>query len=129
MTYSRYAIYYVPDPGPLTDFAAQWLGWDILTGGSCSHPLVSHLPCAVEKITATPRKYGFHATIKPPFRLAPGCSPDELRDAARTLMASLAPVTLNGLQVSQIGNFLALTPVGDTGALNQLDKSTPYPCA
>jgi hypothetical protein len=29
MSYARFAIYYVPPEGPLADFGAKWLGWDV----------------------------------------------------------------------------------------------------
>ncbi|WP_407495490.1 DUF1045 domain-containing protein [Pseudooceanicola sp. MF1-13] len=117
MNYSRYAIYYVPAPGPLMGFTARWLGWDVLTGSPAAHP---DLPVDVAAITATPRKYGFHGTIKPPFHLAEGSEAGALLDAARLLCATLPPVTLEGLELSRIGRFIALTPVGDTDALATL---------
>ncbi|MEC8667009.1 MAG: DUF1045 domain-containing protein [Pseudomonadota bacterium] len=120
MTYSRYAIYYTTGPGPLSDFAAAWLGWDIETGTPRAHPDLPGLPLAIDKITQTPRKYGFHATIKPPFRLAPGRTGDELLRDARALVASQGRVTLDGLSLSQRGRFLALTVTGETEALNTL---------
>ncbi|HDR28083.1 MAG TPA: phosphonate metabolism protein, partial [Rhodovulum sp.] len=30
--YKRYAIYFAPEPGPLAEFGAAWLGWDPLAG-------------------------------------------------------------------------------------------------
>lgn len=117
MTYSRYAIYYIPAPGPLMDFTARWLGWDVLTGTTVAHP---DLPFDVAAITATPRKYGFHGTIKPPFALADGQDETALRHAARDLCATLPPVTLDALELSRLGRFLALTPVGETTPLATL---------
>ena len=67
--YSRYAVYYAPAPGPFAEFTARWLGWDAATGTEREHPEVPGLPLPVAEITATPRKYGFHGTLKPPFRL------------------------------------------------------------
>ena len=75
MTHTRYAIYYAPDPGPLADFGAAWLGWDIASGRAVAPPDIGPLPRPVEEITRTPRKYGLHATIKPPFRLIDGTRP------------------------------------------------------
>ena len=117
MTHTRYAIYYPPAPGPLADFGARWLGWDIAEGRARAHPALRPLSRPVEEITRTPRKYGFHATVKPPFRLAPGTTSEDLTEAARALCASCAPVTLDGLRLARIGRFLALVPVGDTQAL------------
>ncbi|MET4102195.1 putative phosphonate metabolism protein [Roseovarius sp. MBR-78] len=121
MTPTRYAVYFTPAPGPLADFGASWLGWDSATGRACPHPEID-LPVA--EITATPRKYGLHATMKPPFRLAPGQTEAALADAFGAFCASRAPVTLDALEIAALGRFLALRPVGDTGALDALAAAT-----
>ncbi|WBU54822.1 DUF1045 domain-containing protein [Paracoccus sp. SCSIO 75233] len=118
VAYRRYAIYYTPPEGGFADFGASWLGWDVISGCEVAHPDV--LVLDVEKITRTPRKYGFHATLKPPFRLADGHGEAELRDAAAALAEVLRPVTLPGLSLNRIGSFLALTPDGDMADLNRL---------
>lgn len=118
--YNRYAIYYAPEPGPLADFAADWLGWDPVTGTERVPPALPGLPRRAADITETPRKYGFHGTIKPPFRLADGTTGEELHAEAATLARRLQPVTLDGLRLSRIGQFLALTPVGRTTELASL---------
>lgn len=116
----RYAIYYAPEPGPFADFTARWLGWDAAKGCPQPHPAVTALPRPVAEITATPRRYGFHGTIKPPFRLAPGQTAAGLDAACAALAATLRPVPQEGLRLSRLGGFLALTPVGDTTALSGL---------
>lgn len=116
----RFAIYYLPAPGPLADLAARWLGWDIEDGHPRPHPDLAGLPLPVAEITATPRKYGFHGTIKPPFRLAPGEDAGALQRAFGALCDRLAPVSLPGLALHRLGGFLALTPEGDTSALAAL---------
>ncbi|WP_404817676.1 DUF1045 domain-containing protein [Salipiger thiooxidans] len=116
--FTRFAIYYAPEPGALADFTAAWLGWDAATGTACSHPEVPGLPRPVAEITATPRKYGFHGTLKPPFRLTGSRAALE-RDLA-ALAARLAPAEMPGLALSRLGSFLALTPQGDTAPLSRL---------
>lgn len=117
--FTRYAIYYTPKPGtPLADFGAHWLGWDSNKGATRPHPDMKGLDVAA--LTATPRKYGFHGTIKPPFRLAEGTTAQTLSDALANLCANAAVVTLDGLQLARLGRFLALVPVGDANALGQL---------
>ena len=111
MSYARYAVYVVPD-GALGDAGAAWLGWDIRRGAACDSPQ--------PQATARPRRYGFHATIKPPMRLADPHGADALRAAFRAQLAALVPVTLDGLALAPMGRFLALRPVGDTGALDAL---------
>lgn len=124
MTFTRYAIYYTPEPGPLADFGASWLGWDVTSGTARAHLQVPGLPAPIEKITDTPRKYGFHGTIKPPMALAEGTSPAGLQKAMADFCATRAPVVLDGLALTRLGGFLAMTPVGDQGALSALAGAT-----
>lgn len=116
----RYAIYYAPPPGALADFAARWLGWDAAEGCARAHPVLNGLPLPIADLTATPRKYGFHGTLKPPFRLADGRTEAELRNACASLARCLAPLRLPGLRLARLGGFLALVPQGDTGPLATL---------
>ena len=115
----RFAIYYAPEPGTFADAAAAWLGWDLALGGTVEQP-TPNLPRPLAEITAEPRKYGFHATLKPPFRLADGISLADLAQATARLAASLTPLELPGLQMINLEGFLALTPLGDTTALQNL---------
>ncbi|UOA32524.1 hypothetical protein DSM110093_02324 [Sulfitobacter sp. DSM 110093] len=117
MKFDRYAIYYTPQ-GSLAEAGAAWLGWDVAHGQAVAHPEVAALDVA--SLTETPRKYGLHATIKPPFVLAEGTSADGLLAEFEALCAQLAPVTLDGLSLTPLGRFLALTPKGDTAALNAM---------
>lgn len=68
----------------------------------------------------TPRKYGFHGTLKPPFRLAEGVPVEALQAAASTMAMSLAPAVCDGLDLKRIGGFLALTPRGDTSGVQDV---------
>ena len=124
MSFERYAIYLLPDTGALADFGAAWLGWDARTGEATAPPSLPDLPMPLDEITARPRKYGFHGTIKPPFRLAPGQTEAELRTALRDFAAHQTGVSLEGLELAQLGRFLALVPVGDTSRLAALAADT-----
>lgn len=118
--YERYGVYFLPPEGALADFGAAWLGWDIAQGRAVAHPEIAPLPASVADLSATPRRYGFHATIKPPFRLASGADPDDLDAAMAGLCKALAPIQMDGLMVSVIKGFAALVPVGDTTSINGL---------
>ncbi|MDQ2091326.1 DUF1045 domain-containing protein [Marimonas arenosa] len=118
--HSRYAVFYAPPPGALADFGAAWLGWDAADGACRSHPVIEGLPRPVEDITETPRKYGFHGTLKPPFRLAAGSSRAALEADLAALAERHAPVILDGLMLARLGGFLALVPEGDTTDLSAL---------
>ena len=125
MNYTRYALYYTPPKGRFADLGAAWLGWDVARGPPTAHPLPDPalplpLPRSLADITATPRKYGFHATLKPPFRLADGQDPATLVAAATALCARLSPVTLPALRLARLGPFLALVPDPQPGALATL---------
>lgn len=121
MKFRRYALYYLPPEGnDWTATATAWLGWDITAGRLALHPDIPDLPLPVEIITRTPRKYGLHATIKPPFFLADGCDATALTSACQSLCDRLGPVVLDGLDIARLGRFLALRPRGDETALNNL---------
>ena len=115
----RFAIYYAPEPGQFADAAAAWLGWDLSQGAPVPQP-APDLPRPLAEVTAEPRKYGFHGTLKPPFRLADGVSPADLVQATARLAASLASLEMQGLQMVNLDGFLALTPLDDTTALQHL---------
>ena len=112
--FKRYAVYYTPEAA-LAECGAAWLGWDIAKGASVDHPKVAALD--IENLTHTPRKYGLHGTIKPPFFLTEGTSVDQVQQELEALCARLAPVTLDGLEVRELAGFIALTPIGDQTAL------------
>lgn len=116
--YKRYAIYYLPPHGPLAQFGAEWLGWDVVAGISAERS--DALPVDPTALTQTPRKYGFHATIKPPFRLAEDVDVTGLTEAFEGFCSGQAPVVLEALEVARLGRFLALIPTGHTAALNAL---------
>lgn len=118
--FTRYAIYYLPPDPALARFGANWLGWDVNTGAETTDPALTELVPEQASITARPRKYGFHATLKAPFRLAEGQSPQALIAAVSDFAAAEAPVIAGGLALSAMGSFLALRPSGDVAALNAL---------
>lgn len=118
--YRRYAVYHTPE-GALARFGAEWLGWDAETGMAPAQPRVSGLD--LPALTATPRRYGFHATLKAPFRLAEGRGPEALLAALQDLAAQEHALPLRGgLRLARIGGFLALVPAGHSEALAALES-------
>ena len=117
--FKRYSLFVVPT-GPLFDMASAWLGWDSAAGQAMPHPDVDGLPEPVEALTATPRKYGFHGTIKPPFVLAKGQSADALHDAAMRFCATQVPVSIPALSVCKLGGFTAIVPAEPSADLTAL---------
>ncbi len=116
MSFTRYAIYYLPPEGALADFGAAWLGWDVAAGRACAQLQIERLDDA----TVTPRKYGFHGTLKPPFRLAEGQTPGALQEAVAAMAGACGPAECEGLGLTRLGRFLALTPQGDTGGISRV---------
>ncbi|MEL6641308.1 MAG: DUF1045 domain-containing protein [Pseudomonadota bacterium] len=116
MSFTRFAVYYLPPDGSLASFGARWLGWDVATGVAADQYTVTGLADA----TMTPRKYGFHGTLKPPFRLADGQTLDGLATAIETLAASTSPAKSDGLELRRLGQFLALTPTGETRDIGRI---------
>ena len=115
--FERYAIYYTPQ-GALAEVGAAWMGWDVARGVAVDHAMVGDLDLA--KLTRTPRKYGLHGTIKPPFVLRGGTDATALEAALSALSQTLSPVMLAGLEVTCLGRIVTLTPCGDQTGLAQL---------
>ena len=111
----RYAIYYTPPPGAFAAAAAAWLGYDVQTARAVAQPAIAGLPRPLADLTAAPRKYGFHGTLKAPFRLADGYSATDLAQAVRGLATGLAPVKVAGLDLVNLEGFLAFVPMRDGG--------------
>jgi putative phosphonate metabolism protein len=104
-TGARYALYYAPRVGePLAIFARNWLGWDPETGTPrCT-------PARRREITAEPRRYGFHGTLKAPFALAEGATERELLAAVGIFAATRTPFDLPRVALGDLDGFLALVP-------------------
>ncbi len=115
----RYAIYYAPRPGGFADAASAWLGWDLQAGCTVAQPRAA-LPRALADLTETPRKYGFHGTIKAPFALGAGVELADVRHGVKELAGQLARIELAGLGLVNLHGFLALVPQGDVSDLLDL---------
>lgn len=115
--FQRFAVYHAPPLGALSDRAAGWLGWDAARGEEPAPFVPDGLPLPAEELTARPRKYGFHATLRAPFRLRADLGFADLDSALERLADRIEPVTLDGLAVAALGSFIALVPRGDTALL------------
>jgi putative phosphonate metabolism protein len=102
----RLALYFAPEVGdPLHAAASRWLGRDAETGATIPQQPVPGVDIAA--ITAEAGNYGFHATLKPPFRLSGPYS--AARAAAAALAERTPPFALPPLQITDLRGFLALT--------------------
>lgn len=120
--YDRYAVYVAPDAdSPLGRFGNAWLGFEPRSGADLPRPALTGLTESdIRRATAAPARYGFHATLKPPFALAEGTDVAALDAAVAALAAGLAAVDIPALRLAHIGRFLALVPDRPVAALDAL---------
>lgn len=108
----RYALYFSPAADhPLTKTASRWLGRDAFTDETFATPDVDGLSTEeVHALTADPRRYAFHATLKAPFELAEGKTEAELIEAFEAFAAATEAFEIPNVIVGQLGRFFALVP-------------------
>lgn len=122
---ARYAIYFAPDRhSPWWAFGAHWLGRDEHDNCALDHPSLDGMsPMDLSSITAEPRRYGFHATLKAPFRLSSGNDEAALVARLGKLAQTLSPVPLGNLRAATLGDFVALVPDTEPDGLQALAAS------
>ena len=121
VNYPRYAIYFAAESGSALDrFGAELIGYDAYRGADVPFPSGMKLPGEWREMTADPRKYGFHATLKPPMALAPGKSEDELIAACAAFAATPRPIPMIEPIVDIISGFIALVPATVSADLERL---------
>jgi putative phosphonate metabolism protein len=118
----RYAIYFAPRVD-----SAWWRAGSRWLGRCASRP--EPLPQAplpgvpapeLHRLTKAPRRYGWHATLKAPFALAPGVDAEQLRAGLRSLCADFEPFTMPPLKVALLDDFLALVPQAGSRAIDDI---------
>ena len=118
----RYAIYFAPPPGSDLDrFGAGLLGYDAHAG--TERPFSQGIEKTLSDwryLTQDPRKYGFHATLKAPFALAPGKTEDEILAACEAFSKSPRPIPVIKPVVSAISGFIAVVPSDASAELGRL---------
>ncbi|SES36227.1 Protein of unknown function [Tranquillimonas rosea] len=118
--WTRFAVFVAPSPGPFADFTARWLGWDPAEGTERPHPDLPGLPRPAEEVTETPRKYGFHGTIRAPFRPAEGLDLPAIDAQLEEMARRIPPAEIPALRMGRLGRFLALVPHGDSTPLDEM---------
>lgn len=120
----RYAVYFVPPKeSAFYRLGASLLGRSVFQNDHVQIRKLRGLPENYwESLSAAPRFYGFHATIKAPFELAG--SQEELWAALTVLAAKTHPFKLPKLKVAFLdGKFLALTLRNSSSELAGLEKN------
>lgn len=121
MTAARYAIYFAPDSeDPLWRFGCGVLGYDAASGRESASPP----PDGVDErdwasLIASPRRYGFHATLKAPFAPAPGLDEATVCAALDVFAARHRPFEAPPLRTVLHHGYVTLVP--DT-ACEPLDR-------
>jgi hypothetical protein len=109
----RYAVYYAPAPGsPLACFGERWLRGDAVPDGLGAD--------AWQAMLREPRRYGFHATLRPPLRLAAGVSESDFLARVAALARRWPVVPLGALAPQALEGYVALVPVDPPAVLQAL---------
>lgn len=118
---ARYAIYYAPDPASeLWRKGSAWLGRDADTGMVRDQPVPRGFTAeAFAAMTADPRRYGFHGTLKAPFALADGATEQALLDCAARFAAGQTPFSA-AIAPQILGRFVAFRLVDSCPAMLEL---------
>jgi putative phosphonate metabolism protein len=121
-TAPRYAIYYVPSPdAALYRFGATLLGYDAFRAEGLEHPPQALMAFADwHALTADPRKYGFHATLKAPFLLKDGQTAAGLTEAVERFALTPRAIPAVTPVVRSIGSFIAVVPDAASASLAAL---------
>lgn len=119
---ARYALYLAPDPASaLWRFGSAVIGYDAESGKEPPPPDLAGFDASRWRaLTETPRRYGFHGTLKAPFRLKAGRDMGDLLCAVAALACAHEPFELPALQARALGAFIALIPPSPVPALDDL---------
>jgi putative phosphonate metabolism protein len=109
----RVAVYFAPRfDSDWWNAGTEWLGRCAHTGNEQPARSSKHIDeSQFAALTKDPRRYGWHATLKPPFRLATGVHYPQFRHALVHLAKQHHAFELPPLRVGLLGDFLALRPV------------------
>jgi 2'-5' RNA ligase len=129
MSHSRYALYLTPPLGSdVWRFGCDVLGRDASTGQDLEgFAPEGHSPESWRKLTAEPRRYGFHATFVAPFRLRADLEVDDLMESLTAFAWKSDPFEAGALQVGRLatasgGAFVALKPIEPARELRAFEE-------
>jgi Protein of unknown function (DUF1045) len=118
----RYAVYFVPAAdSDLYRFGSAVLQYDCYTG----RPVAPPDECTADadawrKASEEPRRYGFHATLKAPFYLAPSCTEAQLVSAFQSFAALGRKAAVIEPEIAMLSGFTALVPARANAAVDAL---------
>jgi len=125
---TRYAVYLAPAPdSDLGRFGSRVLGRDADSGESVEGFVPEGYDAETwRSLVAEPRRYGFHATLKAPFRSNPAWNFRDLESRVAHLARKIEPFDAGSLRVSRFPAgegraFVALRPEKPSGELARLE--------
>jgi 2'-5' RNA ligase len=126
----RYALYLAPPPeSELWRFGCDVIGRDALTGASrVGFAPQGYPPDSWPRMTSEPRRYGFHATLKAPFRLRADLNVADLIGSIAEFARGFGPFDAGELSVDAFAAseghvFVVLRPEGDLKELQAFEGS------
>jgi len=116
----RCAVYFVPDiRSSWWQAGSEWLGRCAATGKSMTQPQLTGISSAEQWArTSEPRRYGWHATLKAPFKIRPSENLKSIMSGLQALADKLPAFELPTMQVRTDSGFIALRPKGDLTLIN-----------
>jgi 2'-5' RNA ligase len=127
---ARYAIYLAPPPdSDLWRVGSHVLGYDAASGAELPGFAAAGFDAdSWFQLTARPRAYGFHATLKAPFRLRQAETSADLRQSLAAYASTRPTFDAGPLAVTSVGEqghgFVALTPQRHSAELMRLEAET-----
>jgi ribose 1,5-bisphosphokinase len=119
---ARHALYFAPEPASAWGrFGSAWLGRCAASGEAIKQPVIAGVAAAEQAtLTESPRRYGFHATLKAPFRLRADAPLEAICGALDSFCASRVAFRIPRLQVAMLDDFLAVTLAAPDARISEL---------
>ena len=129
--YSRYAIYYAPPKeSSLEEFGRYWFGWDPLNAKLINNKhRINYLNrfgiknlINIDKNVLIPKKYGFHGTLIPPFKLNKNYSTNTLFKKTEEIAKKFKKFKFYKFKLKKINNFYAFVQNKKNNNINKLSN-------
>lgn len=129
--YSRYAIYYAPPKeSNLEEFGRYWFGWDPLNAKLINNKQrINYLNGFgiknlknIDKNVLIAKKYGFHGTLIPPFKLNKNYSTNLLFKKTEDIAKKFKKFKFYKFKLKKINNFYAFVQNKKNNNINKLSN-------